>query len=338
MVRQHGLWPTDDGTRWAVAVSGGGDSVALLHMLLKDGYGPRLVVLHYNHKWSDWGDTAEAFVRGLCARHNLELVVGQGRGRAATNAEEAARKARYAFFAREVERRQLAGVLLGHTQTDDVEGFLMRLARGSAVKGLSGIAADAVMNVMPAKAGAGATRRPPTPIQGETTLRLVRPLLGHTRADLRAYLKRHRQRYLNDPSNSGSDTFRARIRKLLPQMEKAGLHPQHIAASMASLRDADAALDTTVQALWRQHGRPKPQGAAYPRLALLALPEEIQLRLAAVLLRESNQPEPLPRRRQLAAMLQAVRQKPHGKVSLGRCLVRWNETDVDIGMPAGKAG
>lgn len=295
--------------RWAVAVSGGGDSVALLHMLLKAGYGPRLVVLHYNHKWSPWGDKAETFVRRLCARHKLNLVIGQGRGRSATNAEETARKARYAFFSREVTRHRLAGVLLAHTQTDDVEGFLMRLARGSAVKGLSGMAADSTM--------AG--------------LRLKRPLLAETRASLRTYLKTHRHRYLNDPSNTAADTFRARIRKLLPHLEKAGLHPHHIAASMASLRAADTALDMASDAVWKDtllH-----QGVNTCRLsrsALLNQPEEMIVRLMQRAIHETSSVFPLPRRSQLVACKTAIKTQESGHRPMGTTDWTWTKTAIDI--------
>ncbi|MFZ2586514.1 MAG: tRNA lysidine(34) synthetase TilS [Alphaproteobacteria bacterium] len=293
---------------FAIGVSGGGDSMALVHRVVAAGGRP--VVLHYNHQWSAWGDKAEAFVRAYCKAHKLKLVVGKGRGRAATNAEETARKERYGFFAKQVAKLGLEGVLVAHTQTDDVEGFFMRLARGSGVKGLSGMAADGV-------------------VEG---VRVVRPLLGATREELRAYLKQHKVKYLNDPSNGKGDTFRGRVRKVLPALAEAGILPQHVAASMASLRAADAALEATVQSLWALHGRveagKKGVCAHFPRPVLLGLPEEVAVRILAVVLRESGQPAPLPRRAQLVGKLQEVRAANAGKVSLGQCAVWWNATGV----------
>lgn len=295
---------------WAVGVSGGGDSVALLHRLLEEGLRP--LVLHYNHRWSAWGDKAEGFVRSLCEQHGVELVVGKGKGRSATNPEEKARNERYAFFAKQVKARGLAGVLVAHTQTDDVEGFFIRLARGSGVKGLSGMAADGV-------------------VEG---VRVVRPLLAETRESLRAYLKARKLRYLNDPSNAKGDTFRGRVRKLMPALEKAGIHPQHVAASMASLRAADAAVERRAAELGAEYGRTTAKGVTFPRLVLLAQPEEIGVRLLANCLRLTGQLTQLPRRAQLAGMLQAVRAANQGTRSLGRCGVRWKEKDVDI-YPSG---
>ncbi|MCP5404637.1 MAG: tRNA lysidine(34) synthetase TilS [Pseudomonadaceae bacterium] len=291
---------------WAIGVSGGGDSVALLHMLLAEGKRP--VVLHFNHKWSNWGDKAEAFVRKLCAKHGLDCVVGHGKGRTATNAEETARKARYAFFAKEVVKRGLAGVMVAHTQDDDVEGFFIRLARGSAVKGLSGMAADGMVG----------------------GVRVLRPLLGHTREDLRAYLKEQNLRYLNDPSNMGDDTMRARIRKLMPKLEQAGLHPQHIAASMASLQAADAALEQAAEDVWRQHGTLAADRASCPLQVVRGLTEEVGVRLVLRLLAEAGQPAPLPRRSKCVSVLSAMLRQARGKQSLGRCHVVWDKGGVVV--------
>lgn len=289
---------------WAIGVSGGGDSVALLHMLVAAGQKP--VVLHYNHMWSAWGDKAEALVTKLCGKYGLKLVVGKGKGRPATNAEAKAREERYAFFAKQVGKLKLEGVLVGHTQTDDVEGFFMRLARGSGVAGLAGMKED-------------------NAVEG---VRVVRPLLGYTRAELRAYLKTHQQTYVNDPSNRADDTFRARIRKVLPVLAKAGVEPQHVASSMASLHAANVALDITVQGLWKAHGRVERGRALFPRAVLLDQPQELAVRLVGILLQQSGQQQPLPRRQQCLAALVAIGAEGHGKRSLGRCFISWTSLRV----------
>jgi tRNA(Ile)-lysidine synthase len=227
-------WFREEG-RWGVAVSGGGDSMALLHMLLKAGYATRIVVLHFNHMWGPWGREAEAFVRAFCARHKLKLVAGQGKGRARANAEAKAREERLAFFAAAMAAEKLDGVMTAHTASDDVEGFLIRLARGSGLNGLTGM--------MPLDSTMATEKR---------LVRLGRPLLErqYTRAALRDYLKAQKARWLDDPSNTGDDTMRARMRKLWPLMEKAGFTEAVVKATMGHLTRSWLLIAPLAEAAW----------------------------------------------------------------------------------------
>ena len=168
-----------------VAVSGGADSVCLLHVLvlLARERDLRLQVLHLNHNLRGEESRQDAeFVRQLAAELGLPVTVGEveiGPG----NLEQAAREARLAFF-REAHMDRVA---LGHTRTDQAETVLFRFLRGSGTAGLSGI----------------------RPITRDG---IVRPLLEIERCDVERFLRERSLPWREDSSNAGTQFARNRIR------------------------------------------------------------------------------------------------------------------------------
>lgn len=167
------------------AVSGGADSVALLFVfyLLKDKLEITLEAAHFNHHLrGEESDRDEAFVRSLCDRYDIPLHVGAGSVTAGKKGlEAAARDARYAFL------RSLNGkIATAHTADDNAETILMRLIRGTGLKGLGGI----------------------TPIHGN----IIRPMLRITRQDVEAFLEEWCLSHIEDSSNETDGFLRNRIR------------------------------------------------------------------------------------------------------------------------------
>ena len=173
------------GDRIICAVSGGADSVALLFALylLKEKLEIRLEAAHFNHNLRGAeSDRDEAFVREFCDRYDIALHAGSGKVVAGEKGlEAAARDARYAFL------RSLGGkIATAHTADDNAETVLMRMVRGTGLKGLGGI----------------------TPVQGN----IIRPMLTVTRREVEAFLEEWCLQHVEDSSN-GEDAFlRNRIR------------------------------------------------------------------------------------------------------------------------------
>lgn len=199
-VRQHNLIRAD--TRVLAAVSGGSDSMALLHVLhnLAAGGELRLAgVAHFNHQLRPSADADERFV--VRVGEALGLPVFCGRADVAARAqrerrsiEDAARAARYEGFSLACEQSGADLVALGHTKDDQAETFLLRLLRGAGPRGLAG---------MHPRSGA-----------------VVRPLLDCRRADLRQWLQAQRIAFVDDESNADVGIPRNRIRaELLPLLE-----------------------------------------------------------------------------------------------------------------------
>src|SRR5215471_6457857 len=167
-LRRHEL--ADARTRVVVALSGGGDSVALAHLLreLAEAGELRLAGLaHLNHQLRATAARDEQWCAALAARLSLPIVVARddvaGRARREhRSVEDAAHEARLAFFERARIELDADAVAVGHTLDDQAETFLLRLLRGAGPKGLGGM----------------------HPRSG----RVIRPLLECRRADVRAFL------------------------------------------------------------------------------------------------------------------------------------------------------
>ena len=188
------------GSRVAVAVSGGADSVCLLHVLreLAGELEIDLSVAHFNHQLrGEESEQDERAVANLAASLGLRLYRGTANAAEVPgNLEEAARRARLAFFAELVVQHGVDRIALGHTRDDQAETVLFRFLRGTGLRGLSGI-------------------HPVTP-QG-----CVRPLLEVTRGDVEDFLRSRTIVWREDSSNRDQRFARNRIRQvLLPQLTR----------------------------------------------------------------------------------------------------------------------
>jgi tRNA(Ile)-lysidine synthase len=216
------------GQRLGVGVSGGADSVALLFLLLelREELGIVLSVVHVNHKLRGRAaDTDEQFVARLAAKHGLKFFcqsvnVEKKARLEKANVEDAARRARYEFFAQLVAEGKVDRVAVAHTADDQAETVLAHILRGTGLAGLGGIHREAE--------------------------NVVRPLLGVRRAELRAYLRWRKQKWREDATNEDTSRMRARIRKkLLPLLERnfqAGV-VGHLCALAEFAREDEAFLD-----------------------------------------------------------------------------------------------
>ena len=199
-VSRHDLIGPD--TRVLAAVSGGSDSVALVHLLreLADAGACHLVgVAHFNHQLRPSAREDERFAAGVAASLGLNFAsdredVAARASRERRSVEDAARTARHAFFERARISAGADVVALGHTRDDQAETVLLRLTRGAGPRGLAGM----------------------HPKNG----RIVRPLLGCRREDLRAWLAQRHLRFVEDETNQDVSIPRNRVRaELLPLLE-----------------------------------------------------------------------------------------------------------------------
>lgn len=208
-IDRHGMLHA--GQRVGVAVSGGADSVCLLHVLreLAPQWELRLHVLHLNHRLrGEESDQDAEFVRRLAAELELPATIGEADlAGSRDNLEQAARHARLEFF----RAANLDRVAVGHTRSDQAETVLFRFLRGSGTAGLAGI-------------------RP------VTSDGIVRPLLDVDRADVEQFLRERSIPWRDDSTNAAARFARNRIRHdLLPQLAREW-NPE-IAARLAQTAD-----------------------------------------------------------------------------------------------------
>jgi tRNA(Ile)-lysidine synthase len=220
---------------WAVAFSGGADSLALLLLLWAHWpeHRGRLVTLHFDHRLRGRASAADAkFCSRVCAALGVKFSSGSWADARKGASEAEARTARFAFFQRELSRRRVRALWFGHQQDDIAETMLMRIARGSGTAGLAA----------------------PRPLQEMTAGRMhVRPLLTLKKDELVGALRNAGAIWREDASNGAGDYFRNRIRlDVLPAWAQAATGRDALAGAALSrelLDEDDAAIESWVDAL-----------------------------------------------------------------------------------------
>ncbi len=199
-----------NGDRVLVAVSGGLDSMVLLHALHRfaDQHRWQLTVAHFNHRLRGRAsDADERLVRRTAAAMKLPVLAESADVKAFVrksklSVEMAARKLRHEFLGRAARKRNIRTVALAHHADDQVELFFLRLLRGTGGEGLAGM-----------------KWRSPSPV--DPGLALVRPLLEVAKDELRRFAREHKIRFREDTTNFFTDLLRNRIRhELLPLLRK----------------------------------------------------------------------------------------------------------------------
>lgn len=219
----------ETGDPFGVAVSGGGDSLALL--CLMHAAGARVFAATVNHNLREEASDEARWVASFCATRGivhttLDWTDWDGRG----NLQDQARRARYDLLARWAARIKLAHVALGHTQDDNIETFLLGLARGAGLGGLSGM----------------------RPVFVQDGVQFHRPLLTQTRRGLRTYLRKIGVEWLEDPSNDDPRFDRIKTRQALDALEQAGIPRSRMAKVIHNLattrRDVADAIASALRA------------------------------------------------------------------------------------------
>jgi tRNA(Ile)-lysidine synthase len=217
-----------------VALSGGGDSVALLH-LLTEKLGNRdvraIVVDHGLRAGSDEDARRAAGIAESMGRpaHIEKLAWDKD----ANRAHEAARVARYRALCAAARACGARVIVTGHTRDDQAETVLMRMQRGSGLRGLSAMRVFTPMPIWPEGRG----------------LWLARPLLAVRRQELRDYLRTHQLNWIEDPANENQIYARVRARAFLAEQERAGIDTMRLAAVAARLQTVMAEIDEDASAL-----------------------------------------------------------------------------------------
>jgi tRNA(Ile)-lysidine synthase len=220
-----------------VGVSGGPDSVCLLHILIQNGYA--LIIAHFNHGLRPEADEEAEFVRKLAVEWQIPFILGQKDVAAFASEhgyslEEGARMARYRFLSKEAAKRAAQAIAVAHTADDQVETVLMHLLRGTGTSGLRGMAFRTQMKNW-----------------GQNTT-IVRPLLSTWREEILDYLEAHRLPSRFDRSNLDVRYYRNRLRhELIPFLESYQPAIRQNVWRMAKILQADdEALEAQVQTAW----------------------------------------------------------------------------------------
>lgn len=289
----------------AVAVSGGSDSVALLHLMVAAGARVQAVTINHDLR-ADAADEAR-FVAKLCAGLSVpHTVLVWDHGAVAGNLPDAARRARYGLMAEWAGSKGIGAVMLGHTADDQAETVLMGLARGAGLDGLCGMRPWWVLN----------------------GVRFVRPFLTVTRAQLRAVLVRAGMGWVDDPTNDDAQYQRVRARKALAVLRPLGITVDRLVGVASNLAAARQVVVAEVAEKAARIVLERAGALAISRSELLQLPQDTGRRLLVAALRWVSGAEYAPRADAISRVQTAIEQGRDA--TLWGCRIRVSAAEVRI--------
>lgn len=275
--------------RIGVAVSGGSDSVALIHLLhqrlLSEGTEIHVVTVDHGLRAASAAEARQVadLAKSLGLSHD---VLPWEEGPNGGNLQDQARQARYAMMADWAQAKGIKWLALGHTADDQAETVLMRLMRASGVDGLSAMSATRVFN--------GVT--------------LWRPLLSVRRSELRAYLSNAGVDWIDDPSNEDARFERVRVRQALAQLQDLGLTVGALTTVAGNMARARQALDSAAEKAALDLTDIGAGAIVIDRAGFSALPDEIAYRLLLAAIKWTADANYPPRRTPMLAAVAGLRE------------------------------
>ena len=280
-----------------LSVSGGGDSIALMHLAARIRDPKQLHILTVDHGLRPEAKEEVALVASQAAmlgiEHDVTQWVWDGNG----NLQAAARAGRWDALRDWARRHTMQEIWVGHTEDDQLETVLMRLARGSGIDGLSAM----------------------YPLTRRDGLRVLRPLLGVSRAELREWLTSEKIAWCDDPSNQDSRFDRVRARQMFAQLEALGLTRKRLLQTVDHMQAAVVSLQAAAAAFARLHVRQDTGDLLFSPRALDLETADVPRRVMAAGLGWVASRSYRPRFEQ---MLETVAQARAGAtVTLGGCIL-----------------
>ncbi len=282
--------------RVAVAVSGGVDSMCLLYWLTEQKMD--IVALHVHHHLRDVADDEAKHVQATCDMLGVPCHIFHWNAeKPVTGIEAAARNARYKFMTDFCHENNIDVLMVAHQADDQIETFLMNLARGSGVVGLAGIQAESYRD----------------------GIKIARPLLGVFRRELVQYCDENKIKYFNDEMNFDDKYMRVKIRQNRHLLaDKLGISDDRILLAVDNLGRARDALENDVAK--------RVQSVLYDGYALFGdsflfdVPCHIGLKLLGMLIQTIGGDEYQPRLNSLKFALSKLRD--NCQFTLGHCTIR----------------
>lgn len=288
----------------ALAVSGGGDSMALMQLACdwarQQAHAPQLFALTVDHGLRAGSRDEAEWVAAQAAKLGLpHLILTWTQARPGASQEEA-RSARYALMAEYARAHGIDALVTAHTSDDVAETFIMRLGRGSGVDGLAAMARESAWEGVP----------------------LVRPLLDLTRVQLRAELAARGAEWLEDPSNADERYERVQVRRALDTLADLGVTRARIAESATRLRRSREAIEASAEDFIATHASVSAAGyVTLSRDALRGAPEDVALHALGNILHAVGGRDRPPRLRKLEMLMGQLHRARCRRATLGGCVI-----------------
>lgn len=292
-----------------LAVSGGSDSMAMLHLMARAapraGWAVQAVTV--DHALRPGSADEARFVTGVCAGLGVPHdVLVWDHGEIARNLQDQARRARYGLIADWAKAQGIGHVAVAHTADDQAETFLMGLSRAAGLDGLSGMRRDWT--------------------EGGVVFR--RPFLMQSRAELRAWLTRHGQDWRDDPSNENDRFARVKARRALKALKPLGITVDRLSETIHHLSMALGVVNNATAKAFRRIGQETAGAVMLDRAQFERLDPELSRRILVAALRWMSGGGYAPRADAVERLEEAISQARDA--TLAGCRIRVTDAAIRI--------
>jgi tRNA(Ile)-lysidine synthase len=296
---------------FAVAVSGGPDSLSLAFLAKCFSLINKVKVNYFivNHKLRKESSKEAKYVSNLLKKIDIKCKILSWNGKKpANNVQAVAREKRYQLLANECKRNKINNLLVGHHLDDVLENFIIRLTRGSGLKGLISF-------------------NKKTKYKSEN-LKILRPLLDLNKEDLVFISKKVFKSYINDPSNRNEDFKRIRVRKLLQSLEKEGLDKNKLVLTINNLKDSDQSIKFYENKNMKENTVfLKEKKTCILKKEFFDQAHEVILRSLTTIIQTIGKKYYPTRGKSIDELINRINNKSFSKITLGGCFIeRTNET------------
>ena len=306
---------------FAAAISGGPDSLALA--LLSEQYAKenslKFTAISVDHSLRPDSKNEIKWVEKLMSRKKIKFVCLKLKGKKPdSNIMAYAREQRYDLLTQYCKRSKIPYLLTAHHLNDEIENFLMRLIRGSGIKGLS------------SSRRAFKHRR--------SGVNIIRPLLSFSKKSLIKYLSLKKQKYVVDPTNKDNRFDRSRIRALTTKLISEGLSKSRFANVIDNLKKAEAAIQRSLS----EYGKNLVQIRDKSSLVIsikdfIQIPEEIQFRLVVKIVEYVSKKKQKPRAKSILNLIKKMTRRDFKSMTVHGCIFAKSGKEIIISLENGRS-
>jgi len=305
---------------FAVAVSGGPDSLALA--LLSEQYakenGLKFTAISVDHLLRPDSKREIEWVGKLMRRKKIKFACLKLKGKKPTsNIMAYAREQRYNLLTQYCRRSKITYLLTAHHLDDEIENFLMRLIRGSGIKGLS----SSRSYFKHRKSG----------------VNIVRPLLSFSKKSLIKYLSLKKQQYVVDPTNKDSRFDRSRIRTLTTTLISEGLSKSRFANVIDNLKKAESAIQNSLSGYGKNLIKIRDKSSLVISIKdFIKIPEEIQFRLVVKIVEYISKKKKKPRAKSILNLIEKIIRRDFKSMTVHGCIFEKKDKEIIITLEHGR--
>ena len=289
--------------KFLVAVSGGADSLTLAAMckIYQNEYKNKIfyyININHNIRRNSFKESEK--VKKILKKQKILLKIINNKVKIEKNIQHLARKARYSILVKECLRKDCKNILMGHHKDDQIETFLIRLSRGSGVKGLSSM--EMISNI-------------------NNNIKVFRPFLEIEKKILVYSAKKIFGEYINDPSNKNDKFLRVKIRKILPILINSGIRKDQIIKSINNLQTSSETLNLYYSDIYKKIVKKTGKKITIQKKNFLSLNKEFQIKILGNIFKQLKKTDYPPRAKKIEFLLTRLTRSDFKDYNLAGCLI-----------------